>query len=435
MALPLVAIVGAPNVGKSTIFNRFVGRRHSIVDDNPGVTRDRIYCNAEWLGREFRLVDTGGIEISNRPFQEQIRQQAEIAILEADVILYIVDGKNGVTTDDRKVAKMLLKANKPIVFAVNKIDNKESLVSVYDFYSLGLGEPIALSGEHGIGVGDVLDKIVSLLPIKEEETNNDAITFSVVGRPNVGKSSLVNAILQKERTIVSSIEGTTRDSVDTYFNKDGQDYIVIDTAGLKKRGKIYENIDKYAMLRAFSSIDRSDIVILVIDATTSIVEQDKHVAGLISEGKKGAIIVVNKWDEAKHLNLNKNKFEKEIRKNFVFLSYAPIVFLSAKNRTGIEELFSAIAQVHQAYDTHISTSVLNTLVNEASLLNPAPDFNGGRLKIYYASQVKSRPPTIVFFVNNPRYMHFSYERYLENKLREAFSFDGTPIDIILRERT
>lgn len=434
MALGVVAIIGSPNVGKSTIFNRIIGRRRSIVDDKPGVTRDRLYETTSWLGKEFRLIDTGGIEVVNRPFQEQIRLQAQIAIDEADVIVFVGDAKRGVTSDDRLIAKMLYKSDKPVILAVNKIDNQDMLSDLGEFYSLGLGEPIATSGEHGIGIGDILDKIVKSLPDKQEEKYENAITFSIIGRPNVGKSSLVNAILDKQRVIVSDIVGTTRDSVDTPFKKGEQDYVVIDTAGLKKRGKIYESIDKYSALRAISAIDRSEIVLFVIDANEGILEQDKHVVGYAVEKKKAIVIVVNKWDLIKKEQNTQSDFEKKVRKEFQFLDYAPIVFISAKNKSKIDRVFECIDMVHKAYDTHIPTSLLNDVLQDAQTMNEAPEFNHGRLKIYFANQANSCPPTFVLFVNKPKYAHFSYMRYLENRLRDTFNLDGTPIEIVLRER-
>ena len=434
MSLGVVAIVGSPNVGKSTIFNRIVGHRRAIVDDQPGVTRDRLYETAEWLDRSFRLVDTGGIELANRPFQEQIRVQTQLAIDEADVIIFVADGKKGVTNDDRFIARMLNKVKKPVILAVNKIDNQDMLMTLGEFYSLGLGEPIATSGEHGIGIGDILDKIIKVLPKIEEEHYDDAVTFSIIGRPNVGKSSLVNALLRKERVIVSDIVGTTRDSIDTKLTRDGKDYVVIDTAGLRKRGKIYESIDKYSMLRALAAVDRSEIVLLVIDANEGIIEQDKHVVSYAIEKKKAVIIVVNKWDLIKREQNTQSNFEKEIRKQFQFLEYAPIVFVSAKTSSKVDNIFEKIDMVHAAYDTHLSTSLLNQVIQDAQMMNEAPDFNGGRLKIYFVNQANSCPPTFVLFVNRPKYAHFSYLRYIENRLRASFNLDGTPIELVLRER-
>lgn len=434
MSLGVVAIIGSPNVGKSTIFNRIIGRRRSIIDDQPGVTRDRLYETASWLDRDFRLIDTGGIEIANRPFQEQIRMQAQLAIDEADVVLFVTDGKKGVTNDDRLVAKMLYKTNKPVILAVNKVDNRDMLFNVSEFYSLGLGEPIPTSGEHGIGIGDILDKIVKVLPKKEDVVYDDAITFSIIGRPNVGKSSLMNALLGESRSIVSNIVGTTRDSVDSSFERDGQRYVAIDTAGLKKRGKVYEAVDKYSVLRALSAIDRSEIVVFVIDAKEGIIEQDKHVVGYAVEKKKAIIVVVNKWDLIEKTQNAMSDFEKKVRKEFKFLEYAPIVFTSALTKSRVHLIFDQLLEVHHAYDTHLSTSLLNDVIQDAQTMNEAPDFNGGRLKIYFANQANSCPPTFVLFVNNPKYSHFSYLRYIENRLRESFNLSGTPIDIVLRKR-
>ncbi len=429
-----VCIVGAPNVGKSTLFNRLVEQRKAIVDDEKGVTRDRLYGKCKWLDQEFTIIDTGGIEIIDAPFQKEIRMQAEIAIEEADVIVYVTDGILGVTSDDRMIIKMLYKAKKPIILAVNKIDEIEKMGLVNDFYSLGIKDVIAISTTHGIGIGDLLDNIVKLLPYKEEEKFENIIPFCVIGRPNVGKSSLVNAILGINRVISSEIEGTTRDAIDTYFSRDEQDYVVIDTAGLKRRGKIYESIDKYAALRAFNAIERSEIVLLVIDASEGVTQQDKHVAGYAYEASKPIIIVVNKWDLIQKDQNTMQEFLKKIRTEFKFLEYAPVVFVSAKNRSRLTTIFQEIDKVYAAYHLRIATSYLNDVIQDAQIMNPAPDFNGGRIKIYYASQAESLPPTFVLFVNNPSFMHFSYERYLENRLRESFDLDGTPIKIIKRER-
>ena len=435
MPLGLVAIVGAPNVGKSTLFNRMVGERSSIVEDVPGVTRDRLYGKGEWLTKEFQIVDTGGIEIKNAPFQQEIRAQAEIAMEEADVILFVVDGKTGVTEDDRAVAKILYKTSKPVLLVVNKIDNKDRLADAYEFYALGLGDPYPVSGSHGIGVGDLLDKVISLLPEKEEEVKGDAVSFCFIGRPNVGKSSLTNAILGETRTIVKDIAGTTRDSIDTPFTYNDKNYVAIDTAGLVKRGRIYEAIDKYSAIRALKAIERSEIVLLVLDGEKGILEQDKHVIQYATDLHKAIIIVVNKWDLVDKDTNTMSSFTKEIRKEYKFLDYAPIVYLSALTRKRIDTLFEALDLVHEAYHTRIKTSLLNDVLQEAQVMNQAPDFNGGRLKIYYATQVLTCPPTITLVVNDPNFMHFSYQRYLENRLRETFNFDGTPIKFSLKRHS
>ncbi len=429
-----VALVGSPNVGKSTIFNRLIGQRQAIIDDERGVTRDRMYGKAEWLTRTFNVIDTGGIEIENAPFQQQIRAQVELAIKEADVIIFVTDGFIGVSVDDLEVAKMLYRIKKPVIVAVNKIDDGGHAGGVSDFYRLGLGEPIPVSGEHGVGIGDLLDRIVKKLPPEKEKKDSDATTFCIIGQPNVGKSSLVNAILNQERVIVSDISGTTRDSVDTPFVRNGKDYVVIDTAGLKKRGKIYEDIDRYAALRAFKAIERADIVLFVIDPVAGIREQDKHVVGYATEENKAIIIVVNKWDAVEKNEKTMDEFKTKIRTEFKFLEYAPIIFVSALTKSRIHEVFNSIDFVEQAYNLRVPTNTLNGIIQDAQIMNEPPQFNGGRLKIYYANQVAVKPPTFVLFVNNPYYMHFSYKRYLENRFRDSFNFDGTPIKIILRER-
>ena len=434
MANGIVAVVGSPNVGKSTIFNRIVGKRQSIVDDASGITRDRIYAKASWLTKDFSIVDTGGVELENQPFQKQIRAQVEIALQEADVILFVVDGKVGVTREDQIVARMLYKSNKPIVLAVNKIDSVEQMDNIHEFYALGLGEPIAVSGSHGIGIGDILDKIITYLPNKTINEKENVISFSLIGRPNVGKSSLVNAILNQNRVIVSNVEGTTRDAVDTPFKRDGKDYVIIDTAGLKKRGKIYEAVDKYSALRALSAIDRSQIVLLVIDAETGIQEQDKHVVGYAIEAKKSIIIVVNKWDTVEKNEKTMAEFTKKVRDEFKFLDYAPIVFVSALTKARISTIYDEIDACYEAFNTRVATSVLNEVMQDAQIMNPAPYFNGGRIRIYFANQVSVCPPTFFLFVNDPTFMHFSYNRYIENRLRDTFNFSGTPISIICRER-
>jgi len=434
MGVGLVAIVGSPSVGKSTIFNRIIGEKKSIIETQRGVTRDRIYAHSSWLTRDFDVVDTGGIEIANRPFQEQIRIQAEIAVDEADVILFVVDGNTGLTEDDKFVARMLYRSQKPVVLAVNKIDDNHLKDNIYEFYSLGLGDPIPVSGAHGIGIGDVLDKIVTMLPKAEERKEDDAVRFSIIGRPNVGKSSLCNALLKENRVIVSNIEGTTRDAIDTKFTYNDKEYVVIDTAGLKKRGKIYESIDKYAAIRALRAIDESDITILVIDAKEGILEQDKHVVGYAFEAKKAIIIAVNKRDLIEKDNNTMNEFTKKIRNEFKFLDYAPVVYLSALTGSRVQTLLEAIDKVYESYTFQIKTNVLNDIIQEAQMLNETPDFNGGRIRIYYAQQVSSKPLTIALFVNEPKWMHFSYMRYLENRIRDSFELTGSPINLILRKR-
>ena len=435
MVNPVVAIVGRPNVGKSTIFNRLAGERISIVEDTPGVTRDRIYARTEWLGHPFNLIDTGGIDIGDEPFLTQITEQAEIAIEEADVIIFVVSVKEGVTDADEKVARILYRTDKPVVLAVNKVDNSELRADIYDFYSLGFGEPIPVAGTHGIGTGDLLDKIIKEFPKDATNEEDDSIKFSFIGRPNVGKSSLVNAILGENRVIVSNIEGTTRDAIDTRFEtEDGTKYTMIDTAGIRKKGKVYENTEKYSVLRAMRAIDRSDVVCVVLNAEEGIREQDKHVAGYAHEAGRAIVIVVNKWDTLKKDNKTMSDFENLIRQEFQYLSYAPIVFVSAKTKQRLDKLPELIKRVNDNHEQRISSAVLNDVVMDAIAHNPTPTDNGKRLRIYYATQVAIKPPTFVIFVNDPELMHFSYERFLENQIREAFDFEGTPIHIIERRR-
>lgn len=430
-----VAIVGRPNVGKSTIFNRLIGERKSIVDDTPGVTRDRIYGTVEWLTQSFHIIDTGGIQIEDQPFSEEINMQVDIAIEEADVIIFITSAKEGVMTDDMAIARKLQKSNKPVVLAVNKADNQELQMAVYEFYSLGLGDPMTISGAHGIGLGDLLDKVIELMPKKELKPYEGITSFCVIGRPNVGKSSLVNAILKEDRVIVSNIEGTTRDAIDTPFKVDNKEYMIIDTAGIRKRGKIYENIEKYSILRAMNAIERSNVVLFVIDGELGIREQDKHVAGLAHEAGKGVIIVYNKWDTVDKDEKTMNAIEKEIRAQFVYLDYAPIAFTSALTHSKVNKLIPLIDEVHDSCCMRIMTNVLNDVILDAQMMNPPKPHLGKQLKIYYASQVSVEPPTIVLFVNDPELLHFSYSRYIENKLREAFGFVGTPIRIIARKKS
>ena len=430
----VVAIVGRANVGKSTIFNRMVGERISIVEDVAGVTRDRIYAKASWLTKEFSVIDTGGIELENASFTTQIKMQAEIAIEEADVIVFVVNGREGITKEDEYVARLLQKSRKPIILVVNKIDDNQFRDYIYEFYALGVGDPIPVSGSHGIGIGDLLDQIINQLDLQDEETNEDEISFSIIGRPNVGKSSLTNAILGEERVIVSNIEGTTRDAIDTPFVKDGQKYRVVDTAGMRKKGKVYENIEKYSILRALTSIEKSDVILVVIDGETGIREQDKHVAGYANEAGKGVVIVYNKWDLVDKDEKTMQKKQKEIYEQFKYLDYARIVFTSAKTGQRVDQIFPLIQESYENSRKRVQTSVLNDVLVDAQLMNPTTTFNGGRLKIFYANQVAVCPPTFVLFSNDPQYLHFSYKRYLENRLREAFGFEGTPIHIICRKR-
>ncbi|EAC2424848.1 ribosome biogenesis GTPase Der [Listeria monocytogenes] len=435
MAKPVVAIVGRPNVGKSTIFNRIVGERVSIVEDVPGVTRDRIYNSAEWLGKEFNIIDTGGIDLSDEPFLEQIRAQAEIAIDEADVIIFITNGREGVTDADEQVAKILYRSNKPIVLAINKVDNPEMRDQIYDFYSLGFGEPYPISGSHGLGLGDMLDAVRAHFPKEEEEEYpDDTLKFSLIGRPNVGKSSILNALLGEDRVIVSDIAGTTRDAIDTTYTFDGQDYVMIDTAGMRKRGKVYESTEKYSVLRAMRAIERSDVVLVVINAEEGIREQDKRIAGYAHDAGRAIIIVVNKWDAINKDEKTINVWTEDIREQFQFLSYAPIVFVSAKTKQRLNNLFPLINQVSDNHSLRVQSSMLNDVISDAVAMNPSPMDKGKRLKIFYTTQVAVKPPTFVVFVNDPELMHFSYERFLENRIREAFPFEGTPIRVIARKR-
>ena len=435
MIYGITAIVGRPNVGKSTVFNRIIGERKSIVEDTPGVTRDRIYGKAEWLTKEFRVIDTGGIQIENQPFKEEIEMQVEIAIEEADSIVFVVNGRDGLTKDDEYIAKMLRKSQKPVILVVNKIDDLQFMDAIYEFYALGLGDPIALSGTHGIGIGDMLDKIVESFPQNIRNEYEGMTRFCLIGRPNVGKSSLVNAILNQDRVIVSNVEGTTRDAIDTPFKREGKEYVVVDTAGIRKRGKVYENVEKYSVMRAMSAIERCDVVLVVIDGESGIRDQDKHVAGYAHEAGKGVILIYNKWDTVDKDENSTVSIEKKLRNEFVYLSYAPILFVSALTKQRIHQILPLIDMVHDYSLLRIQTNVLNEVILDAQLMTPPPTHNGKRLRIYYCSQVAVAPPTFVLFVNDPELLHFSYKRFLENKLREAFDFTGTTLRIIAREKT
>ncbi|COT56156.1 GTP-binding protein EngA [Streptococcus pneumoniae] len=377
----------------------------------------------------------GGIDIGDEPFLTQIRQQAEVAIDEADVIIFMTNGRDGVTAADEEVAKILYRSNKPVVLAVNKVDNPEMRSDIYDFYALGFGEPFPISGTHGLGLGDLLDEAAQHFPkIEEDGYDEDTIRFSLIGRPNVGKSSLVNALLGQERVIVSNVAGTTRDAVDTPYSKDGKDYVIIDTAGMRKKGKVYESTEKYSVLRALRAIERSDVVLVVLDGEEGIIEQDKKIAGYAHDSGRAVVIVVNKWDAVKKDEKTMKAFEENIRAHFQFLEYAPIVFLSAKTRKRTQTLIPVIDEVNESHSIRIQTNVLNDVIMDAVAMNPTPTHNGSRLKIFYATQVAVKPPTFVVFVNDPELLHFSYERFLKNRLRESFGFVGTPIHIIARAR-
>ncbi|MDN6385267.1 MAG: ribosome biogenesis GTPase Der [Alkalibacterium sp.] len=436
MVKPTVAIVGRPNVGKSTIFNRVVGERISIVEETSGVTRDIIYADAEWRGKELALIDTGGITLEDEPLNVEIRQQAQIAIEEADVIIMMTSVREGVTYEDQQVAPILFKSGKPVILAVNKADNPELRSDVYEFYSLGLGDPYPISGSHGLGLGDVLDEVIKHFPEdSESDYDESTIKFSVIGRPNVGKSSLVNAIIGEERVIVSNIAGTTREAVDTHFQtQEGRDFVVIDTAGMRKKGKVYESTEKYSVLRALRAVDRSDVVLCVINAEEGIREQDKRVFVYAHEAGKGIILVVNKWDTIEKETNTLKEFELDVRDNFQYLSYAPIVFVSALTKKRLHLLPERIEEVFMNRNLRIQSSILNDVVMDAVATNPTPTDKGRRLKIYYTTQVSVSPPTFVIFVNDPDLLHFSYARFLENRFRDTFNFSGTPIRIIPRKR-
>lgn len=435
MTKPIIAIVGKPNVGKSTIFNRIIGERVSIVEDTPGITRDRIYSSGEWLTHDFNLIDTGGIDLGDEPFQQQIRAQAEVAIDEADVIIFMVNGREGVTQADEMVAKILYKSNKPVVLAVNKIDNPEMRSEIYDFYSLGFGEPFPISGSHGLGLGDLLDEAAKHFPEDDEpDYDDETIRLSLIGRPNVGKSSLINAILGEERVIVSPIAGTTRDAIDTIYTYDDQEYVLIDTAGMRKKGKVYESTEKYSVLRALKAIERSNVVLVVIDAEEGIIEQDKKVAGYAHEAGKAIVIVVNKWDTVEKDSKTMKKFEEKVRDNFQFLDYAPIAFVSALEKSRLKTLFPLITMADENHRKRVQSSTLNEVITDAVAMNPTPTDNGRRLNIFYATQVAIQPPTFVIFVNDVELMHFSYKRFLENRIRDAFDYEGTPVHLISRKR-
>ena len=425
MKLPVVALVGRPNVGKSTIFNKIVGQKISIIEDTPGVTRDRIYSEATYNNYKFNIIDTGGIDISNERFNDNIKVQASIAIDEADIVLFVVDGKEGLTANDFVVRDMLRKAAKKVIVVINKIDTNKSMENIYDFYELGFEYYIPVSGEHSIGFVELLDTVVSHFREYDYSDEDTRLKFSVIGRPNVGKSSLINALLNEERVIVSDVAGTTRDAIDTTLKYNGEEFVIIDTAGMRKKGKIYENIEKYSLMRSMKAIDRSDICLLVINAEEGIIEHDKHIAGYVLEKGKGLIIVVNKWDTVSEESIK--DYTKKIRNEFQFLSYAPVVFVSALTKKRIHTIMPEVLKVSENIKREISTSVLNDVITDAYMLNIPPSYKGKRLQIYFTNQSGTKPPKFTFHVNNKELVHFSYERYLENKLRENFELEGTPI--------
>lgn len=436
MSKPIVAIVGRPNVGKSTLFNIFADSRISIVEDTPGVTRDRLYADAEWLDRKFTMVDTGGIEMQNTDsIAVSIREQAEIAIREADVILFVCDARTGITTDDMEVAKLLRQSKKPVILAVNKADTPKQEAEAYEFYNLGIGEPYLISASNKLNLGDLLDAIVDKFPKEGEDDDDDedVIKVAIIGRPNVGKSSIFNDIIGQTRSIVSDVAGTTRDAIDVPVEKDGQTYLFIDTAGMRRKGKIDEPIEKYSIIRTLRAVDRSDVVLLVLNAVEGITDQDKKIAGYAHEAGKGIVIVVNKWDLYPNKTvMSTEEFTKKIRNELIFMPYANVVYVSALTQQRISRLPEMIKDAAEANSMRVATSVLNQVIIDAVAMNQPPMEKGKRLKILYTTQVKVKPPTFVIFCNEPEIMHFSYQRYLENQLRDAFGFKGTPINIIVR---
>ena len=438
MSKAIVAIVGRPNVGKSTLFNLLANKRISIVEDTPGVTRDRLYATAEWLDKEFMMVDTGGIEtMNNDVIAVSVRQQAEIAIREADVILFVCDARTGITNEDQEVANILRRSQKPIVLVVNKADSPKQEMGIFEFYNLGIGEPVPISAANHLGLGDMLDAVVEKFPptvTSGEEQDEDEIKVALIGRPNVGKSSIFNCLVEQERSIVSDVAGTTRDAIDTPVTIDKQKYLFIDTAGMRRKARIDEPIEKYSVIRSLRAVDRSDVILMVIDAVEGVTEQDKKIVGYVHEAGKGVILVVNKWDLYKKDNSSTLRYTEELRKELVFLQYAPVVYVSALTKQRIHRLPEVISYVAEQNAMRISTSVLNQVINDATAINPPPTDKGKRLKILFSTQVKTKPPTFVIFVNYPEIMHFSYQRYLENKLRESFGFEGTPLNLIIRAK-
>lgn len=432
MKLPIVAIVGRPNVGKSTLFNKIAGSRIAIIEDTPGVTRDRLYEEVSYLNKPFYLVDTGGIDLGDEKFNDEIKMQAEIAINEADVVIFVVDAKDGITSNDLVVRDILRRSNKKIIVAINKMDNKDSYDNIYDFYELGFDNYIPISAIHNTGYIELMDEVTSGFKPKDESDEDDRLKIAIIGRPNVGKSSLTNAILNEDRVVVSNVAGTTRDSINTIFKYHDEEFILIDTAGMRKKGKVYESVEKYSLFRSMNSIDKSDICLLVIDAEDGIKEHDKHIAGYAIERGKGLIIVVNKWDAVEDANIS--EFKKLVRSEFQFATYAPVVFLSALTKKRIHTLMPEVLRVKENISREIKTSVLNEVIEDAYSLNPAPSYKGKRLKIYFVSQTGVKPPKFTFRVNSKGLVHFSYERYLENRLRENFELEGTPIVLQFKNR-
>lgn len=433
MRMPTVALVGRPNVGKSTVFNRLVGKKISIIEDTPGVTRDRIYGDVTYNDYKFHLIDTGGIDVGNEDFNKEITIQATLAIDEADIIVFIVDGKEELNRNDFIIRDMLRKSNKKIILAINKIDNEKRKEDIYNYYELGFDNVIPISGEHNLGIGTLLDEITKdFKPYESDIDEDNKIKFCVIGRPNVGKSSLVNAIVGSEKSIVSNIAGTTRDAIDTPFTYDKGEYVIIDTAGIRKSGKIYENIEKYSVIRAMKAIERSNVCVVVINAEEGIIEHDKHIASYALEAGKPIVLVVNKWDTVKDKTIA--EYTKLMRSEFQFLSYVPIVFLSAMTKKRIHTLMPEIKKVYENSKKEIKTSILNDVIRDAVLLNQPPSYKGKRLKIYFVSQKGTMPPRFIFNVNSKGLVHFSYERYLENKIRESFDLEGTPIQIEFKNR-
>jgi len=434
---PIVAIVGRPNVGKSTLFNRLTGGRTAIVEDMPGVTRDRLYRDSEWLGRNFTLVDTGGIDFTDKEetsILAQVRKQAQIAVDEADVIIFMADGRTGLTADDENVGIMLRRSKKPVLLVVNKVEDYTNNNAIIDFYQLGLGEPLPISAANAMNIGDLLDQVIAFFPNAYEDEEPDIIKIAVVGRPNVGKSSLVNIILGQERVIVSDIAGTTRDAIDTPFTREGQKYLLIDTAGIRRKSNIELDLERYSVMRSLRAIERSDVVLMIIDATTGVTEQDKRIAGYVHEAGKGSVLVINKWDLVEKDEKTMNKYEETVHSELGFMRYTPTLFVSALTKQRVVKIVELVNFVAEQQTIRINTSILNDTISDAVQLTPPPTDKGKRLKIMYCTQASIKPPNFIFFVNDPELMHFSYLRYLENTIRKNFGFEGSPIRMTVRKR-